>query len=153
MSATHHIRDSRKTYRINLSWSNPYSAYSPMQKKQIFFKTKSSIWISARAWCIKQILFRYINIFLLYSASSIIRTSIIRTSIIWTPNLGHYFFPKQMFNQPQWVETRLHRVARMSCHLKQDNYKINIFVRTHLLAYLIIAQSIIYMIYPFSWWF
>ena len=34
----------------------------------------------------------------------------------------------------------------MFCRLKQDNYQINVFVRTHLLSYLIIAQSIVYII-------
>ena len=34
----HTIYHRRKTYHINLCWSNPYSAYSPTQKKHFFSK-------------------------------------------------------------------------------------------------------------------
>ena len=38
VTGLHTISQRRKTYHINLCWSNPYSAYSLTQKKQFFLK-------------------------------------------------------------------------------------------------------------------
>ena len=41
-----------KTYHINLCWSNPYSAYSPMQKKHaVSFKTSLPVFLQYRVCC------------------------------------------------------------------------------------------------------